>query len=1594
KFVRRKKWLDRDTWSSFVQAAARQNLTPSAALFSLYAEILSAWGAGSHFAVMLTVFDRADVHPQINQIIGDFTQLALIEIRRDNIAAARNAAVIQSQMQADIEHRNYSALDFVKEINKRVGSQERMYPVVFTSALGMETLNDNTGSKGFLDNMGWAVSSTPQVWLDHQVYHEKGGVTLSWDTLDDVFQPDVVDSMFEKFVELVMRAAGEKNFWTETLTDLRTERQRQSHEAANSTTRECKDFLLHEHIRCHAACNQTAVVFGNRHYGYRQLMERADQVSQLLQEQGIKKGDRVALQMGKSFDQIAIVLGVVQAGAAYVPLSCDQPAGRTLDILRKAEITVLFVDQAVSLGEVAVRQITPAELDGKEGVWQEVDVRPTDLAYIIYTSGSTGMPKGVAISHQAAMNTISDVNGRLDVTAADRILGVSALSFDLSVYDVFGILTAGGALILPAEAERMDPKCWRRLALEHGVTLWNSVPALMDIYVDFISGGNSGKDTGIREIILSGDWIPLGLYEKIKQALPNAQLTAMGGATEASIWSNYYHVTGIEPEWSSVPYGYPLANQSFHVLDEFSRPCPDWVKGKLHIGGKGLADGYLNEPELTAKAFWQHAALQHRLYDTGDYGRYMQNGMIEFLGRQDNQFKINGYRIEAGEIRTAFGKCGFTGELVILPVGDRMESKKLIAYMKGDPASFSEPELKNSLKAYLPGYFIPERIIAVNNFPMTSNGKIDRKRLLESLGSLSKPIILPIACDNAKVHPVLQTIREIVNLPELKPTDHFGDMGVSSVDIIRLANHLETVYADRPSIGEMVNYRSVSELIDFYRQKNIRLEDEKLAQSLPDARFCLFSQEQIKYLSQLEPIENPGEREIFQRTISTQRSELQTNARIPLEFDEVSLKKEHFFWCKSDQEFLPAQIATSAFKQFLALCLQKTAQPDEKFNYGSADGIYPVQIYLSVFKNGIKGVAEGTYYLDVKEHSLVQLYGREKLPASSTAAGCCRIKNAAFLMHFVGDLNAVYPIYEKNSLKLCFIKTGLICQLLETHAGHLDIGCRQLGDYEFEKDRVLFDLTAQHYYLHSIAGGKIDSGREQAGMMTELSAVTTDNVQEMEILADKCRMQQIRLFLEGDRLKFKAPAGSMTQEIQAELKANKESLIRYLRERPDKNDSGSAVQPDRAFRLTPIQLAYVLGRSPDYQLGNVSAHYYAEFECAGINPVQLEKAVNKVIRNHEMLRTVIYDNGTQQVLQDGLCFKVPVLEIHDERKLEEIRSEWSHHRYELGKWPMFHVQISQLGGNLSRLHFSFDCLIVDGWSAEMMFREIFRAYYGKAVAQPGFTFREYINRERNWLKTKNYHKEAELYWEERLRDIPPAPELPLKKKFDEIVQPRFRRLQFVLSAEDTRILKEKIKNYRFTPSAVVCTAYMKVLSCWSSRKDITLNLTLFNRLPLDKDVPLILGDFTNITLITFLYNSKNSFIQETGEIQKQLWKAVEHRTHNGLELLRRLAKDSPGKAVMPVVFTSLLFGESAGTAEQIYPPDMKEVYAISQTPQVAIDHQAYERNGSLSLVWDFVNEAFEASVIEGMFAAYQNLIRRLIAEQDWNKVLAVRSSDL
>jgi yersiniabactin nonribosomal peptide synthetase len=341
-----------------------------------------------------------------------------------------------------------------------------------------------------------------------------------------------------------------------------------------------------------------------------------------------------------------------------------------------------------------------------------------------------------------------------------------------------------------------------------------------------------------------------------------------------------------------------------------------------------------------------------------------------------------------------------------------------------------------------------------------------------------------------------------------------------------------------------------------------------------------------------------------------------------------------------------------------------------------------------------------------------------------------------------------------------------------------------------------------------------------------------------------------------------------------------------------------------------------------------------------------------------------------------------ILEVNEncgDEGVLDVRDKWSHHIYPLGEWPMFHFGITGKNGGISVLHFSFDCIIMDAWSAKMLLDRIFSDYRGETVPKLSYSFEKYM---RDFSAREYDDKKADDYWKGRIKEMPECPQLDYRCSFSDVKEPRYKRLMFRFSTEDTAALYEKLKKLYITPSVFMCTAFLKIMSYYSSRKDITIDLTLFNRLPLNREANDILGDFTNIGFASYC-DSNDTFAQELKKVSAQFWKLLEFHDYDGTKVLKEWARKAPGKALMPIVFTSTLQGV---LKEQKY-PCAREVFAISQTPQTAIDHQLRDDTGALSLSWDYITELFDEEYINMMFSAYIVLVKRLMTENNWDKVI-------
>ncbi|MBE9033576.1 non-ribosomal peptide synthetase [aff. Roholtiella sp. LEGE 12411] len=679
RFQRRSSQLSPEQWRKLQNRAQQFNLTPSGVLLAAFAEILSQWSRNPKFTINLTLFKRLPLHPQVNEIMGDFTSLTLLEVDRSVPQSFSNhAQQLQQQLWQDLDHGYISGLQVQRELSRQRQSYQFM-PVIFTSTLGLESLGQDTSILSQLGELVYSISQTPQVWLDNQLREQNGTLIFNWDAVEELFPPGLLDEMFAAYCDLLQRLITSDTIWS------KIQRELQQPIIANYPTAPISEETLHSLFikQVQIQADSPAVITPERTLTYQELYQRALQLASQLRELGATSNNAIAVVMEKGWEQIVAVLGILIAGAAYLPIDPELPAERQWYLLTQGQVKLIVTQPHLHLSlPSGVQQVcVESQLRG-DGKDIKLVQTPDDLAYIIYTSGSTGLPKGVAIAHRGAVNTILDINRRFGIKSGDRILALSALNFDLSVYDIFGMLAAGGTIVIPSADKTKDPAHWLELIVSQQITLWNSVPALMQMLVEYLTN-QPQQPSSLRLALLSGDWLPLNLPNQIQTLWSNIQVVSLGGATEASIWSIYYPITQVDPNWKSIPYGKPLDNQQVYVLNHNLQQTPVWVTGQLYIGGVGLAKGYWKDEEKTNASFITHPVTKEKLYKTGDLGRYLPNGNIEFLGREDFQVKINGYRIELGEIEAILKQHPTVKEAVVITVE---KTQQLVAYIVSDAA--------------------------------------------------------------------------------------------------------------------------------------------------------------------------------------------------------------------------------------------------------------------------------------------------------------------------------------------------------------------------------------------------------------------------------------------------------------------------------------------------------------------------------------------------------------------------------------------------------------------------------------------------------------------------------------------------------------------------------------------------------------------------------------------------------------------------------------------------------------------------------------------------------------------------------------------
>ncbi len=561
--------------------------------------------------------------------------------------------------------------------------------------------------------------------------------------------------------------------------------------------------------------NVATICVGQR-LTYKEINERANQLSGYLRREGVGPETFVGICLDRSHETVIGLLGILKAGGAYVPLQTSDPQERLTNIIKTAAIKIVLTESGHSgvLEEIGLtKQICMDQeanrilKENKTNHPQQI-VQSHNTAYVIFTSGSTGKPKGVVVQHRPVINLIEWAQKRFAFNESDVCLFINPLNFDLSVFDIFGMLAYGAAIHIVDDESRMKFSCLAKLLCQEEISFWNSAPAALQLLVPFIKA--ESKETNnekLRLVFLSGDWVPVTLPGEIRSIFSNAQVIALGGATEATVWSNYYPTDDLDPHQKSVPYGRPIQNARYYILDQTLTPCPVGVEGDLYIGGECLSTGYMNAPEITAKSFIRDPFVEDDsaiMYKTGDLARFFPDGNIEFLGRADFQVKVRGYRIELEEIEHRLRQHDDIKEAVVLVKENEAKGQKIVAYIVVNPGKEVTTQVVRAFcKKALPNYMAPNLVMPLPHLPVTPNGKVDRKALpwpitknpvqdKETLQPVEKSE--PKKIDHKIITELLSYFTEILDAKDLTISDDLFDIGATSFTMVQVVEKIQDEY--------------------------------------------------------------------------------------------------------------------------------------------------------------------------------------------------------------------------------------------------------------------------------------------------------------------------------------------------------------------------------------------------------------------------------------------------------------------------------------------------------------------------------------------------------------------------------------------------------------------------------------------------------------------------------------------------------------------------------------------------------------------------------------------------------------------------------
>ncbi|MGW6442865.1 amino acid adenylation domain-containing protein [Lentzea sp. NPDC055074] len=712
------------------QVAAEQGVSMFMALQTATALTVSVLGAGADVVIGSPVGGRTE--DGLEDLVGYFVNT--LPIRHRFHAGDSITDVLRNTRRTVLGGFEHQAAPF-EAITRALGTERAvgrnpLFQIMLTHRVADSRRPNGLHIGNVTTTPSHAAVGAVKTDLDLDVFDSLTGLSGKLSYATDLFDGATAERFVAVFTSVLETIAAGAEARIGDLDLLPAKETRQLDAWSRGETVDVPETTLDELMRRQVTASPDAVAViadDGTELTYRDLDARVDALAHLLVEEGVRVGDRVAVALPRSADLVVALAGVIRAGAAYVPIDPEYPAERVKHIVEDAEPRVVITDRHIDL----VRQRLDAGVSGLPQVSRPL--LPSDAAYVIFTSGTTGRPKGVQVTHQAIVNRLWWMRDLYGIGASDRVLLKTPFTFDVSVWEFFLPLVTGAAVVVAQEGGHKDPQYLLEVIERRAVTVTHFVPSMLQAFLT--SGPDRRSVSSVRRVFCSGEALPVSPAAGAVALFENAELHNLYGPTEAAVDVTAHPVVqaGLV-DAVGVPIGVPVANTTTRVLDAWLRPVPVGVAGELYLGGVQLADGYVARAGLTADRFVADPFSDDgaRLYRTGDVVQWNSLGQLEYLGRSDDQVKIRGYRIELGEIGAVLEQHPDVSGAAIVTLDNPAGGKYLAAYVTTVGATEDDvlfDALREHLAQSLPDYMVPAAFVRLDRFPVTANGKLDRRAL-------------------------------------------------------------------------------------------------------------------------------------------------------------------------------------------------------------------------------------------------------------------------------------------------------------------------------------------------------------------------------------------------------------------------------------------------------------------------------------------------------------------------------------------------------------------------------------------------------------------------------------------------------------------------------------------------------------------------------------------------------------------------------------------------------------------------------------------------------------------------------------------------